>query len=141
MKNTFKIILFTALSFTNQLFAQEMNSEKADTLYWNKIGETTVNYENDRNEAIIENTEKFTKLQFIVKNAPVEIEQIVVFYKNGDQQNFPIKESIKSEGFSRKLELNGDERIIAKVVFQSRTIPNTKESRAIIEIWGENDVN
>jgi hypothetical protein len=90
MKNTFKIILFTALGFTNQFFAQEMNSEKADTLYWNKIGETTVNYENDRNEAIIENTEKFTKLQFIVKNAPVEIEQIVVFYKNGDQQ-FPNK--------------------------------------------------
>ncbi len=118
-----------------------MNSEKADTLYWNKIGETIVNYENDRNEAIIENAEKFTKLQFIVKNAPVEIEQIVVFYKNGDQQNFPIKESIKSEGFSRKLELNGNERIIAKVVFQSRTIPNSKESRAIIEIWGENDVN
>ncbi|MFN5418161.1 MAG: hypothetical protein ACK5B9_13975 [Flavobacteriia bacterium] len=136
MKNSIKIILFAALGFTNQVFAQK---DIDDTLHWVKLGKTIVNYENDRNEVIVTSEEKFTDLHFHVKFAPVEIEEIVVFYKNGDQQKFPMKESIKSEGFMRELELNGKERIIAKVVFQSRTIPNTKESRAIIEIWGEND--
>lgn len=136
MKNSIKIILFAALGFTNQFFAQK---DIDDTLHWVKLGETIVNYENERNEVIVTSKEKFSELHFIVKIAPVEIEDIVVFYKNGDQQKFPMKESIKSEGFMRELELNGKERIISKVVFQSKTIPNTKESRAIIEIWGEND--
>ncbi len=100
-----------------------------DTLHWVKLGETIVNYENDRNEIIVISKEKFSELHFIVKIAPVEIEDIVVFYKNGDQQNFPIKESIKSEGFSRKLELHALQ--FLRETFHDRHEPENKKNISI----------
>ncbi|MES2589130.1 MAG: hypothetical protein V4622_09125 [Bacteroidota bacterium] len=139
MKNSIKFILFIALGFSNYFFSQETNSDIADTIHWTKIGETVINYENDRNEVLIVSPEKFNELEFIVKLAPIELFEIVVFYKNGDQQKFQVNESVKSEGFSQELELNGRKRIISKVIFQSRTISNLKEKRATIEVWGKND--
>lgn len=139
MKNTFKLILFIALCLSNQLVAQDDDSEISDTIYWKKIGTTILNFEKERNEVIVNSQEKFSEFHLYVKFAPVELEEIVIFFKNGDQQKFPVKEKIKKEGFEKELEINGKERAIEKLVFQGRTIPNPNENKAKIEIWGEKE--
>lgn len=139
-----KLIIVAFLGFSSNLFSQENKFEQKDTLGWSKIGETIVNFEHQRNEIKILSQDKFTKLKYVIKLAPVEMDELVVFYKNGDQQNFLIEEKIKSEGYSQILELNGQERFISSVIFQSNTVPymrENKDTRAIIEVWGKNELD
>lgn len=138
-----KLIIVAFLGFSSNLFSQENKLELRDTLSWFKIGETIINFEHERNEIKILSKDKFTKLKYFVKLAPVEMDELVVFYKNGDQQNFLIEEKIKSEGYCQILELNGQERIISSVIFQSSTIPymrKNNDTRAVIEVWGKNEL-
>lgn len=142
MIQTLKLILLLLIGCSNNIFSQENKAENQDSIGWYKIGETIINFEHERNELKILNQDQFTKLKFVVKLAPVELNELVVFYKNGDQQKFEIKERIKSEGYYQVLELNGHERIISSVIFQSNTVPymrGDKEIRAVIEVWGKNE--
>jgi len=138
-----KIIIVAFLGFSSNLFSQENKLDLKDTLGWIKIGETIVNFEHERNEIKILSKDKFTKLKYFIKLAPVEMDELVVNYKKGDQQNFKAKEKVKSEGYIQILELNGQERQISSVIIQSNTIPylrEDKEIRALIEIFGKNEL-
>ena len=59
-----------------------------------------------------------------------------VFYESGDTQKMDINMPIKLKGESRILDLNGGERNLKKIVFVYKTLPNRKDKKAHVEIWG-----
>ncbi len=108
----------------------------SDKTGWHKIGETTVSFDHERDEIMVMGADKFAQIQFKVTEAPIDLQQMEVYYENGDKQAIPIRQSVKAPGESRVIDLNGGERTIKKIVFEYKTLPNRKDDKAHVEIWG-----
>ncbi|MGV3629795.1 MAG: hypothetical protein ACO1O6_01240 [Bacteroidota bacterium] len=129
------LLLAIAGSYTTA-YAQTPKVVVSDKTGWHKIGEVTVNFERDRDEVLVMGADKFAQIQFKVTEAPVDLQQMVVYYENGDKQPISIRQSVKAPGESRVIDLNGGERTIKKIVFEYKTLPNRKDEKAHVEIWG-----
>ena len=47
-----------------------------------------------------------------------------------------IGQNIKNPGETRVVSLNGGERSIKKIVLTYKTVPNSKDQKAHLELWG-----
>ncbi len=59
-----------------------------------------------------------------------------IYYESGDKQDVKVNSPIKAPGESRIINLNGGERNLEKIVFVYKTLPNRKDVKAHVEIWG-----
>ncbi len=107
-----------------------------EALNWEKLGQRRVNYGLDRDEIVVTAREgRFTRLQLRVRRAGLNLHRCVVHYANGDTQALQIREDIRAGGQTRVIDLQGNRRIITKVVFWYDT-NNRANRRAILELWG-----
>lgn len=137
MKKTAIILLLALAGSFSQAYAQEKTiAVVRDQAGWQKIGETTVNFQTEWEEIVFTGKDKFTALQFRVNSEPIELLQMEVYYDNGDKQPLTISETLKFPGETRVLDLNGGDRIITKVAFEYKTLPNWKDKPAHITLWG-----
>ncbi|MFQ5571420.1 MAG: hypothetical protein ACE5G0_17215 [Rhodothermales bacterium] len=105
-------------------------------LDWDKLGERTVNHAVDRDEIKVTIKEgTFSKIKFKVKRAKVTFRDVKVHYANGGVQDVQLRRQIPAGGETRVIDLQGDERIITKVVFWYNT-RRLLGRRAIVELWG-----
>jgi hypothetical protein len=107
----------------------------SDKTGWHKIGETTVKFETERDQVMVVGADKFAKIKFMVTEAPIDLQSLVVHYENGETQSVSLRESVKAPGESRVIDLKG-ERQIKKIVFEYKTLPNRKDDKAHVEVWG-----
>lgn len=103
---------------------------------WERLGQRTVNYAPDRDVIHVGASEgTFKALQIKVKGAPIDLMQVVVFYRNGQKQVLNVSQTIPRGGKSRVLDLPGNNRVITKVSFLYDT-RNRARRRATVELWG-----
>ncbi len=103
---------------------------------WEKLGERKVNYGLDRDEILVTAREgRFTALKFAVQKSGINMHKMVVHYGNGDTQEIELREEIPAGGESRVINLEGNRRIIRKVVFWYDT-KNFADKRADLALWG-----
>ena len=134
-----KVVLFILLAVAgsyDSVFAQQTELITSDKKGWHKIGETTVNFQKDRDEVMVVGADRFAALKFKVTDAPINLMYLEVYYESGDMENVDIKMSIKSPGESCVLDLKGSERDLKKIVFVYKTLSNGKDVKAHVEIWG-----
>ena len=134
-----KVILAVMLAFGTgytALKAQQPAVVISDKTGWHKIGETKVDFTKDRDEVLVMGADKFATMKFKVTDAPIDITDVEIFYESGDNQKVNLGYAIKAPGESRVIDLNGGERRIKKIVFMYKTIPNYKDKKAHVEIWG-----
>jgi hypothetical protein len=105
---------------------------------WHKIGETTVDFEQEQDQVAVLVADRFAALKFKVTDAPIELIDIDVIFTEGDKQNIRVGYAIKKEGDnSREIDLKGgSERSIKTITFRYKTIENRKDKKARVEIWG-----
>lgn len=108
----------------------------SDKTGWHTIGETTVDFKRDSDEVNVVLADRFAALKFKVEDAPINLMAMTVYYESGDHQHVDINSEIKVAGESRVIDLNGGERSIKKIVFVYKTLPNRKDEKAHVEIWG-----
>ena len=60
-----------------------------------------------------------------------------MFYESGGNQMVNIGYPIKEPGEIRSIALNGKERSFKKIVLMYKTIPDYKNKKAHVEIWGD----
>lgn len=108
----------------------------SDKTGWHRIGETTVDFQKDKDEVAVLVADRFASIKFLVEDAPIYLTSMEVFYESGDSQKMEINMPVKLKGESRILNLNGGERNLKKIVFVYRTLPNRKDKKAHVEIWG-----
>ncbi len=120
-----------------EMKAQQPTVVMSDKTGWHKIGETKVDFTKDKDEVIVMGADRFAKIKFKVTDAPIEFTAIEIFYESGDNQKIPMSTLIKSPGESRTIDLNGGERSLKKIVFMYKTIPNYKDKKAHVEIYGD----
>lgn len=132
-----KILLFVVLAFTTAIgIAQVSKVVISDTIGWHPIGQTTVSFTRDKDEIKVPGSNRFTAIKFKVKDAPIILISLEIFYEGGGKQNVVLNMSIKKEGESSVINLNGGEHDLQKVVFMYRTLSNYTDENALVELWG-----
>ena len=135
MKKTV-FILAAALVSLSSLRAQKVEVVTNDKPGWHKIGETSVNFQADRDVVKVWGADKFKALQIKATDAPVHIEDMQVVYENGQPEDIPIRYDFKKGTESRVIDLQGYERKIKEINFVYKTVANSRDEKAHIEIWG-----
>jgi hypothetical protein len=130
------MIVLLAIMAGNMASAQVPAVITSDKKGWHKIGETTVNFRTERDQILILVANKFAAIKFKVMDAPIHLMDLEVYYNSGDRQNIKINMPIEVAGESRVIDLNGGERNLKKIVFVYKTLPNRKDVKAHVEVWG-----
>ena len=136
MKKAIVLIFLAVAGCYGSVSAQNPAVVLNDKTGWHKIAETTVDFAKDHDEVAVMVADKFSTLKFKVTEASIQLMDIEVFYESGDNQKVAIGYEIKSMGESKTINLNGGERSIKKIAFTYKTVPNTKDKKAHMEIWG-----
>jgi len=108
----------------------------SDQAGWHKIGSRTIDFKNDKDEITVLGSDKFSSIKFMVKDAPVNLKNVEVYYESGDNQNIAVNSPIGPAMESKAYDLNGSERSLKKISFDYNTLPNIKDEKAEIEVWG-----
>jgi len=137
MKKSLLILLLAVVGSFGIASAQTPSVMITDEAGWHKIGERTVDFNKDRDEISVLGSDRFASLKFKVTEATIDLVSLEVMFESGDNQNVMISQSVKSPGESRVIDLKGGaERSIKKIVFVYKTLPNSKDEKASVEIWG-----
>lgn len=103
---------------------------------WHKLGETTVDFKTDKDEISVIGADRFGYIKFKVEDATIHLVAFDIYFESGDKQSVKIGKEIKHPGNSRSVEIVGGERRIKKVTFVYKTVPNNKDKKAHVELWG-----
>lgn len=104
---------------------------------WQVIGTVQADHTADHDAIIVKGPfDDFSKIKFIVTDAPVNIHRLVVTYDNGDPDRIPVRDSIKEGGESRVIDLEGRRaRSIRKIEFWYDTKGSGK-GKADVTVYG-----
>jgi len=109
----------------------------SDKTGWHRIGQKTVDFSKEKDEIAVTVADRFAAIKFLVKDAPITLNDLEITFESGDHQHLKINNSIKLEGESRVIDIKGSERNIKKITFTYKTLPNYKDKKARVEIWGK----
>ena len=136
MKKEIKIILLSMIGTIGYAQAQTPAVIASDKTGWHKIAETTVDFKKDHDEVKVVGADRFAAIQFKVEDAPIDLISLEVYYENGYKQDIVVNTPIYANTKSRVIDLNGGERSLDKIVLVYKTLPNSKDDKAHVEIWG-----
>ncbi|NVO18402.1 MAG: hypothetical protein HXX13_01810 [Bacteroidetes bacterium] len=137
MNKTIIILLLAIAGSIGIASAQSPAVMISDAAGWHKISERTVAFKTDRDEISVIGSDRFSTIKFKVTEAAIELISLEIAFESGDKQDVKINQSIKSPGESRTIDLKGGaERSIKKIIFVYKTLPNSKDEHARVEIWG-----
>lgn len=146
MKNTIKLslafvftIVLSISSFASVSIDAANAAEKAITQAhkWEKLGSRKVNMRADHDEIPVTVTEGFfTKVKFVVREAPIFIHNVKIVFGNGEEKNIVINRRIAKGTESKVIDLPGNKRIIKKVKMNYKSVPNGN-GRATVVLWGK----
>ena len=136
MKKALILIAFALTANTITTTAQVPKIVVSDKAGWRSIGRTVVNFSREKDEIKVLGSNKFAAIKFKVLGAPIDLISLEVYYANGGKQDIAINSHIKDAGESKVIDLNGGERNLQKVVFIYKTLPNYKNKKARVQLWG-----
>jgi hypothetical protein len=139
MKKHFILLHALVLFLCAGIKAQQPAIVVSDKPGWHKIAETTVDFKRESDDVDVMLADKFASLKFKVTDAPIELLDLDVLYEDGTKQNIRIGYSIKKAGdMSDEIAVKGgEEKKIDRILFRYRTLPNRKDDKAHVEIWGK----
>jgi hypothetical protein len=104
---------------------------------WELIGEEKVNFVRDKDEVIVTSRNQFTDIRFRVEEREVRIQDLKIYFENGDKLEPSIDLVVFANRDSRNIELAQDGRTISKIEFTYRTTGNLLKGRANVLIYGK----
>jgi hypothetical protein len=104
---------------------------------WTFLGQRQVNDRAERDVIVVTGHEgKFSAIQIRVQRASVDFHKVQVNFRNGGTQNVELRNTIRAGGESRRIDLEGDDRVIKSVEFwyDANTV---RGRRAVVRLFGE----
>ena len=104
---------------------------------WQLLGEREVDHRADHDGITVIGSERsFSRVQLRVKGAPVRFEKVIVYFRNGTQQELDFRDEIQACGMTRDIDLQGnaEDRFITRIDFNYRT--DESGPRAVVQLWG-----
>ena len=105
---------------------------------WTLIGSTVADYSVDHDSIIVKGRhDNFSKILFIVTEAPLNMHRLVVTYDNGEPDEISVRQKIKKGGESQEIDLRGaGTRSIRRIDFWYDTRGSSHE-RAEVTVFGK----
>ena len=135
MKKLILLSILVAGTYT-KVFCQTPKVVLSDRSGWHKIGETIVDFNTDADEIAVVGADRFGFIKINVTDAAINLISFDIYFESGDKQSVTIGKDIKAPGETRVVQLNGGERSIKKITFIYKTIPNSADKKAHLELWG-----
>lgn len=75
---------------------------------WRLIGRTHADHARDHDAIVVQGPyDNFRRIKFIVTDAPLNMQRMIVTYDNGGRENIDIRQNIRQGGESRVIDLRG----------------------------------
>ncbi|MBC7848866.1 MAG: hypothetical protein H7Y31_03980 [Chitinophagaceae bacterium] len=104
---------------------------------WQKIGEAKVDFKTEKDQFIIMGADKFKSIQIRVKDAPIHLEDLKIEYDGGTaDQSVALRTNFAAGSKSKIIDLKDHTKGLKKVSFVYRTVQNSADEKAEIELWG-----
>jgi len=130
------LVTFSLMLIVNILHAQKPEVITNKKPGWHKIGDANVDFKSDKDKFIILGADRFKALQVKVTDAPVHMESMQIEYEGGQKEDVPLRENYKTGMKSRVINLKNNSAELKNVTFVYHTVPNSKNTKAHIELWG-----
>jgi len=130
------LVLAAVVLSLNVIQAQQPAVMTSTKPGWHKIGETTASMKSEKDEIMVIGADKFKSIKLKVTDASVHIASLVVYYDGGDAENINIASDLKAGQESRVIDLKGGTREIKRVGFVYKSVPNSNNEKAHIELYG-----
>ena len=103
---------------------------------WERLGQREVDFRNDHDTIEVGRSEgRFSQLQLRVKNAPIEVYNMVVTFGNDQAFKLPMRQRFAEGSGIRVIDLPGERRAIKRIDFSYRSI-SRREGKGMVEVWG-----
>jgi hypothetical protein len=97
---------------------------------WDLLSDRKVNFVRDKDEIIVHNGTEYTALRFRVERRDIHLDNLKIYFQNGDKLEPNLDEDIKAGEYSRVIELGREGRNIDRIEFKYRTVGNVLKGRA-----------
>ena len=104
---------------------------------WELLSEQKVNFVRDKDEITINSRNPFTAIRFKVEDRDIQLNDLKIYFDNGDKLEPNIDNLIKKDQYSRVIELSSEGRYISKIEFKYRTTGNLLKGRANVLVFGQ----
>jgi hypothetical protein len=104
---------------------------------WELLGQDKVNFVRDKDVIDVTSEKKYTALKFRVEDREIHLNDLKIYFTNGDKLEPSIDDVIGKDQYSRIIELGKEGRFIDKVEFNFRTTGNILKGRANVLVLGK----
>jgi hypothetical protein len=136
MKNIFGLALLSSLV----LFSFSCGSSRRTLVVeegWEMLGQDKVNFVRDKDVIDVTSENKYTAIKFRVEDRDIHLNDLKVYFTNGDKLEPSLDDAISKDQYSRIIEVGKEGRMIDKVEFTFRTTGNILKGRANIIVLGK----
>lgn len=130
------IALFAVLGVVNSSYGQTPGVVTSNKAGWHKIGEVKASFKMENESISVLGADRFKSIKLKVTDAPINIENVRVFYENGESEEVNVRSELKAGAETRVIDLKGSSQELKKIVFTYKTLPNAKEEKAHVELYG-----
>ena len=101
---------------------------------WESLGQREVDFRNDHDQIDVGRSEgRFKQLQIRVKDAPIEVSNMVVTFANDQTFSPKIRQRFSQGSGSRVIDLPGNRRTIKRIDFDYKSI-SRREGKGTVEV-------
>jgi hypothetical protein len=118
------------------LFVAPALSYTTNAQRFEKLGERKVNFKSDKDQISGWRDGFFKALKLKVTGGSINMQKMVVHFRDGETQEFQLKQNFADGNESRPLDLPGKRRLIDKVVFWYEATSSTEGNKPVVELWG-----
>jgi hypothetical protein len=123
-----KILLLTVFVFP--LLSLTSNAQRFE-----KLGERKVNFKADKDQISGWGDGFYRALRIKVTGGTVNMQKMVVHFRNGQEYEIPLKQNFADGDESRVIDIPGKRRLIEKVVFWYEAT-SSEGNKPVVELWG-----
>jgi hypothetical protein len=136
MKKSIVILLMLIVAQASPYFAQKPGVVVSTKEGWHKIGEVTASFTMEKESIVVLGADKFKSIKLRVTDAQLELQSLMVYYESDEMEEISLKSNLKAGEETRVIDLKNNNKMLKKVVFTYKTVPNTLEEKARVELYG-----
>lgn len=103
---------------------------------WDLIADKKVNFVRDKDNIQVHSKDQYTAIKFKVEDHDIKINELKIYFQNGDKLEPNIDSDITAGQYSREIELSNDGRYIDRIEFKYHTLGSILHGRAQVLIFG-----
>jgi hypothetical protein len=137
MKKTIWVSSMLFFGIVVSALAQKPEVVVSDKPGWHKIGEVTASFKMKNESIVVMGADEFKAIKLKVTDAPIDIENVTVYYESGNSQEIPVKGMLQSGAETKVFDLDRPTDDLKKVSFTYKSEPNYRGDKAHVELYGQ----